>query len=174
MLSYAICPWYLLSTAAIFITFLSSYQIFLSAIAGILICDYYLIRRGYLNIPALYTAHPESLYRYFYGFNPRAFAAYLIAVAPNFYGFLNQMGVKAPLGIQRFYYIAYPTGLCIAFGVYYVSCLASSPAGMEKSAGWKEPKDYVDETDLVRDDGIGIEVDTAIIEKGAVAASKEV
>ncbi|KAJ5141302.1 hypothetical protein N7526_002297 [Penicillium atrosanguineum] len=174
VLSYAICPWYLLSTAAIFITFLSSYQIFLSAIAGILICDYYLIRRGYLNIPALYTAHPEGLYRYFYGFNPRAFVAYLIAVGPNFYGFLNQMGVKAPLGIQRFYYIAYPTGLCVAFGVYYMSCLASSPAGMEKYAGWKEPKDYVDENDLMREDGIGNEVDTAVIEKGALAASKEV
>ncbi|KAJ6096195.1 hypothetical protein N7486_006941 [Penicillium sp. IBT 16267x] len=141
VLSYAICPWYLLSTAAIFITFLSSYQIFLYSNLRL-----YLIRRGYLNIPALYTARPESLYRYLYGFNPRAFIAYLIAVAPNFYGFLNQMGVKAPLGIQRFYYIAYPTGLLVAFGAYYFSCLVSAPEGMEKS-GWKEPKDYFEEDD---------------------------
>ncbi|KAJ5644944.1 hypothetical protein N7507_010955 [Penicillium longicatenatum] len=173
VLSYAICPWYLLSTAAIFITFLSSYQIFLSAIAGILICDYYLIRRGYLNIPALYTARPESLYRYLYGFNPRAFIAYIIAVAPNFYGFLNQMGVKAPLGIQRFYYIAYPTGLLVAFGVYYFSCLVSAPEGMEKS-GWKEPKDYFEEGDPMRGESLVIEGVEA--EKGAqvTAASKEV
>ncbi|KAJ6011127.1 hypothetical protein N7451_002539 [Penicillium sp. IBT 35674x] len=171
VLSYAICPWYLLSTAAIFITFLSSYQIFLSAIAGILICDYYLIRRGYLNIPALYTARPESLYRYLYGFNPRAFIAYIIAVAPNFYGFLNQMGVKAPLGIQRFYYIAYPTGLLVAFGVYYFGCLVSAPEGMERS-GWKEPKDYYEEDDPMRRESLMIEgVET---EKGVIAASKEV
>ncbi|KAJ5167958.1 uncharacterized protein N7482_003552 [Penicillium canariense] len=176
VLSYAICPWYLLSSASIFITFLASYQIFLSAIAGILICDYYLIRRGRLNIPALYTAHPEGLYRYFYGFNLWAFATYVIAVAPNFYGFLSQMGVRAPVGIQRFYYVAYPTGLLVAFSVYYIGCLVSSPKGMEKARGWKEPKDYVDEYDPARDEGFaidGLEVDNAGAEKGAFTAMKE-
>ncbi|KAJ5584451.1 uncharacterized protein N7459_004251 [Penicillium hispanicum] len=175
--SYAICPWYLLSTAAIFITFLSSYQIFLSAIAGILICDYYLIRRGYFNIPSLYTANPEGLYRYFHGFNPRAFVAYIVAVAPNFYGFLHQMGVKAPLGIQRFYYVAYPTGLVVAFGVYYLCCLASAPTGMEKSSGWREPQDYLDEHDPAVDESVAVEgvaVHTSVAEKGAVTTfSKE-
>jgi hypothetical protein len=28
---------------------------------------------------------------------------------------------------------------------------------MEKPAGWKVPKDYVDENDMVREDGIGID-----------------
>ncbi|KAJ5561407.1 hypothetical protein N7535_004126 [Penicillium sp. DV-2018c] len=146
VLSYAICPWYLLSTASIFITFLSSYQIFLSAIAGILICDYYLIRRGLLDIPSLYISSP-SPYRFYHGFNLRAFLAYIIAVAPNFYGFLCQMGVKAPLGIQRFYYVAYPTGLVIGFGSYWVFCLASPPEGMKGVHGWMEPRDFVEEHD---------------------------
>jgi NCS1 family nucleobase:cation symporter-1 len=174
VLSYAICPWYLLSSASIFITFLSSYQIFLSAIAGILICDYYLIRRGHLNITALYTSHPESLYRYFYGFNLWAFATYIIAVAPNFYGFLSQMGVKAPLGIQRFYYVAYPTGLLVAFIVYYFGCLVFSPKGMVKGMGWKEPMDYVDEDDVSGDVIYGVEVDHSKVEKGGFTATKDV
>ncbi|KAJ5525675.1 hypothetical protein N7494_012325 [Penicillium frequentans] len=180
VLSYAVCPWYLLSTAEIFVTFLSSYQIFLSAIAGILICDYYLIRRGFLDIPALYTAHSGSLYRYFYGFNPRAFATYLLAVAPNFHGFLNQMGVQAPLGIQRLYYFAYPMGLCIAFGLYYLFCLASAPVGMKRDASWNEPgaEDHLDEDNVAREGGIAIEgiaiEDIAIIEKEAMVASKRV
>lgn len=92
-------------------------------------------------------------------------------MAPNFYGFLNQMGVKAPLGIQRFYYIAYPTGLLVAFGVYYFSCLVSAPEGMEKF-GWKEPKDYFEEDDPMRGDSLVIE--GVEIEKGVMAASKEV
>lgn len=130
-----------------------------------------------MNIPALYTAHPEGLYRYFYGFNLWAFATYIIAVAPNFYGFLSQMGVKAPTGIKIFYYVAYPTGLLVAFFVYYAGCLAFSPKGMVETRGWKEPKDYVDENDTAGDRGYaidGVEVDNAVAEKGTVTATKEV
>ncbi|PYH47106.1 uncharacterized protein BP01DRAFT_372459 [Aspergillus saccharolyticus JOP 1030-1] len=150
ILSFAICPWYLLATASIFITFLSSYQIFLSAIAGILICDYYLIRRGHLHIPELYTADPAGIYYYLYGINLRGFGAYVIAIAPNFYGFLSQMGVSAPLGIQRFYFVAYPVGLLIAFAVFAGMCWIWWPRGAERvglGAGWKEPEDYWDEFD---------------------------
>ncbi|KAF5858431.1 hypothetical protein ETB97_004369 [Aspergillus alliaceus] len=152
ILSYAICPWYLLSSAAVFIMFLSSYQIFLSAIAGILICDYYLIRRGRLCIQELYTMNPEGRFYYLRGFNIRAFAVYIISVAPSFYGFLNQLGVKAPLSIQRFYYISYPTGLLIAFLGYYVLCVCFPVMGMVGTWGWLEPKEYVDVHDAARDD----------------------
>ncbi|GAM43615.1 hypothetical protein TCE0_060r18565 [Talaromyces pinophilus] len=155
ILSYAICPWYLLATAAVFINFLSSYQIFLSAIAGILICDYYLLRKGYLDIPLLYKGPKNSdgsyfnnIYYYTGGFNVRAFVAYLVPVAIHFYGFLNQMGVSAPTGIIRFYYVAYPTGLLIAFGLYYLVCIFFPSPGIDKYAGWNEPKNYVDEHDL--------------------------
>ncbi|GES65015.1 NCS1 nucleoside transporter [Aspergillus terreus] len=157
VLSFAICPWYLLSTASVFINFLSSYQIFLSAIAGILICDYYLIRRGQLRIPDLYTMNPEGQYHFLRGWNLRAFAVYLIAVAPNFYGFLNKMGVQAPLSIQRYYYVAYPTGLLIAFSCYSAICYFLPPEGMERSNGWKEPEDYIDEFDRAGEGLRGIE-----------------
>lgn len=171
--SYAICPWYLLSSASIFITFLSSYQIFLSAITGILVCDYYLIRRGLLNIPALYVSNPTP-YRFFYGFNPRAFIAYVIAIAPNFYGFLHQMGVKAPIGIQRFYYIAYPTGLIIGFVVYYLTCLASAPPDMKKAHGWMEPKDFVEDGDLAADHGFidAVDMTPGLVEKGDISVTE--
>jgi NCS1 family nucleobase:cation symporter-1 len=99
--------------------------------------------------------------------------AYIIAVAPNFYGFLFQMGVKAPLGIQRFYYVAYPTGLIIGFGVYYVSCLVSPPPDMEKASGWMEPKDFVEDDDIVGSDGSTIDaVDPGYAEKEAVAVTR--
>uniref|UniRef100_A0A8H7KA92 Uncharacterized protein n=1 Tax=Bionectria ochroleuca TaxID=29856 RepID=A0A8H7KA92_BIOOC len=136
VLSYAICPWYLLSSAAVFITFLASYQIFLSAIAGIMICDYYLIQRGLLDVPSLYSLDKDGAYRFFHGFNIRAFAVYLIAVAPNFYGFLNRLGVAAPLGIQEFYYVAYPVGVLLAFLGFYLANLLSPLAWSERLVGW--------------------------------------
>ncbi|CZS86132.1 unnamed protein product [Fusarium graminearum] len=147
VMSYAICPWYLLSSASVFINFLSSYQIFLSAITGILICDYYLLRRGLFDIPMLYSGHKASTYHFFHGFNLRAFAVYLIAVAPNFYGFLSQMGVKAPLGVQRFYYVAYPVGLFIAFGGYWLVNMLFPNDGIPKVSGWQEPKDFIEDHD---------------------------
>ena len=164
-LTYAICPWYLMATASVFINFLSSYQIFLSAIAGVMICDYYVLRRGHLHVPSLYTGSKEGLYRFLYGWNLRAFAAYLIAVAPNFYGFLNQLGVKAPISVQRFYYVAYPVGLLVAFGFFLAFNLIFPAKGVEFTREWKEPKDYVDEFDVARGrdeisvDGIPVEDD---------------
>lgn len=152
VLSYAICPWYLLSSAAVFIKFLSSYQIFLSVIAGILLCDYYLIRRGRLCIPELYTMNPEGRYHYLRGINFRAFAVYLVSIATSFYGFLSQLGVKAPLSIQRFYYVSYPTGLLIAFLGYHLSCLCFPIVGMVRTRGWYEPREYIDVHDSARDD----------------------
>ncbi|KAI6764094.1 hypothetical protein HG530_007883 [Fusarium avenaceum] len=133
--------------AAVFINFLSSYQIFLSAISGILICDYYLIRRGLFDIPMLYSGHKDSTYHFFHGFNPRAFIVYLISIAPNFYGFLSQMGVNAPLGIQRFYYVAYPVGLLLAFGSFWLINVLYPTKNIPKLSGWQEPKDFVEDHD---------------------------
>jgi len=36
---------------------------------------------------------------------------YIIGIIPNFYGFLNNMGISAPVGITRFSYFAYLVGL---------------------------------------------------------------
>lgn len=61
--------------------------------------------------------------------------------------------------------------------MYYLCCLVLLLLGWKKPAGWKVPKDYVDENDMVREDGIkidGVELDKCSLRKGAVAASKEV
>lgn len=147
ILSFAICPWYLLSTAAVFINFLSSYQIFLSAITGILICDYYLLRRGYLRVDDLYRSDPESPYAFCKGFNFRAFAIYIIAVAPNFYGFLHQMGVHAGVKVEKAYYFAYPIGLLLAFGGFFVINRILAVDDSTRATKWQEPKEHVDTFD---------------------------
>lgn len=75
VISIAINPWYLLATASIFISFLSSYQIFLSAITGVLISHYYIVARGYLQMDDLFTSSKDAAYYYYHGWNWRAYLA---------------------------------------------------------------------------------------------------
>jgi NCS1 family nucleobase:cation symporter-1 len=79
-----------------------------------LLCHYYIITRGYLEIEDLYTSRKTGVYHYFHGWNWRAYLAYVIGITPNFYEFLNNMGVNAPAGITK----AYPIGLAVSFAVY--------------------------------------------------------
>jgi cytosine/uracil/thiamine/allantoin permease len=61
VVSFAINPWYLLGSASIFISFLASYQIFLSPITGVLLCHYYIIARGYLEIDAVHCEEKSNV-----------------------------------------------------------------------------------------------------------------
>lgn len=143
VVSFIINPWYLLGSAGIFISFLASYQIFLSAITGVLLCHYHIISRGYLKIDDLYTSDKHGVYHYFHGWNWRAYAAYIVGIVPNFYGFLNNMGVSAPTGVTKAYYFAYEIGLILSFGVYWACCYFHPPALVMPLREWHEPKDYV-------------------------------
>ncbi|KIW45449.1 uncharacterized protein PV06_03841 [Exophiala oligosperma] len=142
VVSFAINPWYLLGSASIFVSFMASYQIFLSSITGVLLCNYYIITRGYMHIPDLFTADKNGAYHYTKGWNIRAYIAYVIGVVPNFYGFLNNMGVDAPIGVTRFYYFAYWVGLAVSGGTYWVLCKLYPPPIMYRK-GWMEVRNYV-------------------------------
>ncbi|KKY20788.1 putative uridine permease [Phaeomoniella chlamydospora] len=141
IVSFAINPWYLLGSASIFVSFMSSYQIFLSSITGVLLVNYYLIARGYLQMPDLFTSSKTGVYYYTHGWNIRAYIAYVLGVIPNFYGFLNNMGVSAPIGVTRFYYFAYWVGLFVSGLSFWIGCKVKPPAIMNTT--WQEPKNYI-------------------------------
>ncbi|KAH7305523.1 NCS1 nucleoside transporter [Stachybotrys elegans] len=141
VLSFAINPWFLLGSAITFISFLASYQTFLAAITGVMLTNYYIVTKGRIDIPDCFTSSKTGAYYYTRGWNIRAYVAYVVGIAPNFYGFLHNLGVAAPLGIERFYYFAYWVALFLAGGLYWASCKIWPPAIVESS--WKEPKDYV-------------------------------
>jgi nucleobase:cation symporter-1, NCS1 family len=161
VISILINPWYLLGSASVFISFLASYQVFLSSITGVLMCNYWLIARGYYRVDDLFTAKRDGAYYYTKGWNIRAYIAYIIAIAPNFAGFLGSMGVSMPvslpssmklfpslinttrnkqLGVQRAYYVAYPIGLVVSFVTFYICNIVKRP--MIMLSGWHEPKNY--------------------------------
>jgi NCS1 family nucleobase:cation symporter-1 len=49
-LSWAICPWLILTSGAKFIQFLGSYTFFMAAVLGILVADYYVVRKGNYHV----------------------------------------------------------------------------------------------------------------------------
>ena len=65
----AMCPWNLLKDSNSFTTYLSAYSVFLSSIAGVIICDYYFVRKGYLELKNLYSAASTSPYFFWYGWS---------------------------------------------------------------------------------------------------------
>jgi len=81
-------PWKILeSTQGYIFTWLIGYSALLGPIAGILIIDYYFVRKTELNVAQLYK--DNGLYSYGGGWNMAALAAFVVGVLPNIPGFLN-------------------------------------------------------------------------------------
>ena len=78
-LGLAMCPWKLLATPDSYIFgWLVGYSGLMGPIAGIMVCDYFLIRHTYLDVNSLY--HREGTYHYTKGINPRAVVALVLGV----------------------------------------------------------------------------------------------
>lgn len=112
--------WNLVSSSNNFTTYLSAYSLFLSAIAGVMITDYYIIRRGYLDVRALYSAHKSDPYYFTFGFSWRAYTAYICGILINIVGFAGAVGQKVPAGAQYIYNLNYFTGFLVSTVVYYL------------------------------------------------------
>ncbi|KWU43684.1 hypothetical protein RHOSPDRAFT_29589 [Rhodotorula sp. JG-1b] len=136
--SAVINPWYLLGSASIFITVLSSYQIFLFSIAAIIMVDYFAVSKGRMIYEDLYTTNKLGTYFYTYGFNWRAFVAYAIGVAVNFAGFLTNFGIIKSEPLRHSYYFAIFTTTFAAGIVYYL--LATVFPQPNLTDKWSEPK----------------------------------
>lgn len=79
ILSVVVLPWKVFANPVAVNYFLGGLGAFLGPLFGIIILDYYLIRRAQLNIPHLYRDDPEGEYVYTRGFNLRAVAAFVIS-----------------------------------------------------------------------------------------------
>jgi len=110
-------PWRLYNDAAAYIfTWLLGYGVLLGPIAGIMIVDYFFVRKRELNLQDLYRRGGE--YEYSRGVNWIAMLALGLGIAPNLPGFLNAIGaVKAsPMSIA-----IYDWAWFVGFGVAAVT-----------------------------------------------------
>jgi NCS1 family nucleobase:cation symporter-1 len=108
-----ILPWKLIASAGAYLfTWLLGYGAMLGAVGGIMIVDYYLIRRRILDVPALYRR--GGPYEYRRGSNPVALVALVLGIAPNVPGFLGALGLVRPPALFRH---LYEWTWFVAFGV---------------------------------------------------------
>jgi NCS1 family nucleobase:cation symporter-1 len=113
-------PWKLMADPSGYIfTWLIGYSALLGPIAGVMIADYFILRRRVLDVPALYD--PAGQYR---GFNAAGFLALFLAVLPNVPGFLvtvKWLGKDAaPAFLIASYNYAWFIGFALAF-LFYIA-----------------------------------------------------
>ena len=117
-----IFPWKLIATPGGYIfTWLNGYSALLGPIGGILIADYYFIRKKSLVADDLYKHN--GVYRYQNGFNSNAIIALLCGILPNLPGFLLQIKVISntvfPAWVSGLYNYAWFVGFFISGIVYW-------------------------------------------------------
>jgi len=119
-LGLAMCPWKLLATPDAYIFgWLVGYSGLLGPVAGIMIADYFFIRRTELDVNSLY--HREGVYHYTKGINPRAVVALVLGVVIALVGLIYE-----PL---RFLYdYAWFVGFFSAGLLYWTMMKLTSPA----------------------------------------------
>lgn len=99
LIGVCVQPWNILNQLY---TYLGYFGSFLSALAGIMLCDYYVIRRRRINVQDLYKKHGQ--YRYHGGVNIVGMVSWILGT------------VAANIGSDYGYLFGVPTG----FLVYYV------------------------------------------------------
>jgi len=118
-----IFPWKLIADPQGYIfRWLVAYSSLLGAVGGIMICDYYVIRKTKLHLYELFIH--EGQYQFTKGWNPIAFITFGLAIIPSIPGFLEHVGlVKAgffPAWTANIYNYAWFSSFILAFILYWV------------------------------------------------------
>ncbi len=127
LIGIVIQPWRLVADPTGFIfQWLVAYSALLGAVGGVLIADYFILRRTQLSLEGLYTK--GGPYWYTGGFNLRAMVALVVGILPCIPGFLGTLGyADVPhLWIELYHYAWF-----ISFGVslaLYVALMKVSKA----------------------------------------------
>lgn len=131
-----IMPWKLYEDAAAYIfTWLIGYSGLMGAIAGILICDYWVIRKRNLQLGALFKE--AGRYSYGSGFNWRAIVTMIVAIAPVAPGFLRaainpDRVVANPDFFDTMYVYAWFITFSLSFILYFLLMKVTGEAERQK------------------------------------------
>lgn len=117
------CPWKLVADPSGYIfVWLIGYGALLGPVAGVMIADYFVVRRRKLDVEGLYD--PEGPYRFTNGFSLAGLGALALAVLPNIPGFLAVVAPERvpPASVPAFFHTLYNqawfVGFALAFGLY--------------------------------------------------------
>ncbi|KNG82032.1 NCS1 allantoate transporter [Aspergillus nomiae NRRL 13137] len=100
LLSWCLVPWKILASAGNFLNFMSAYAIFLGPIAGIMLVDFWVVKRRKYDTLALYQRE-KSTYAYEgdWGVNWRAVLAFVVGVVPSLPGLIHSVNGSVEVGV---------------------------------------------------------------------------
>lgn len=134
---WCLVPWKIVTSGASFLTAITGIGIFMSTLVGVMLSDYFFVRKGNYWIDDLYTNDPKGRYWYKGGFHWRAYAAYICGIALPFPGFLGSLGVKGVKettgAAYHIYDIGYLTAFVVAITVYTAICKISPPSNVAEA-----------------------------------------
>ncbi|MGW4495840.1 NCS1 family nucleobase:cation symporter-1 [Streptomyces sp. NPDC004376] len=110
-----VTPWNLFSDPTVVNYFLGGLGAFLGPLFGVIMVDYYAVKRGRVDVDALFDATPGSPYHYRKGVNPKAL-----------YAFLPSAAVAAVLALVKSFDTVAPyswfVGAAMGAGLYALLC----------------------------------------------------
>lgn len=118
-----IFPWKLVEDPNGYIfTWLIAYSSLLGPVGGIMIADYYFVRKQKLNVDELYQHKGQYCFKK--GFNRVAIIALLMGIVPNIPGFLLQVKLVSstafPQWVSNLYHYAWFVGFFVSGIVYFL------------------------------------------------------
>ena len=123
LIGILIFPWKLIADPSGYIfKWLIAYSSLLGPIGGIMIADYYFIRKQQLIVKDLYSN--KGLYAFSNGINRAAIIALLIGILPNVPGFLTNVNLlseqSVPLWLSHIYNYAWFVGFTVSGMIYWL------------------------------------------------------
>jgi NCS1 family nucleobase:cation symporter-1 len=111
LLSIVITPWNLFSNPVIVNHFIGGVGALMGPLYGVIMADYYLVRRGALDTDALFDDKPSGKYYYSNGYNMKAVSALVVAgIITICLSVVPSLGVMAPF--------AWPIGVVVSALIY--------------------------------------------------------
>jgi NCS1 family nucleobase:cation symporter-1 len=130
VLSVVVLPWKVFANPVAVNYFLGGLGAFLGPLFGIIITDYYLIRRGKVEVADLYRRDAEASYTYKHGFNPNAVTAFVIsAVIAAVIALVPAFSAVAPFS----WFIGAALGAVIYYSLAHLR--ATSPTSAKAAVG---------------------------------------
>lgn len=123
LLSFAVQPWNIYSSSAIFLTVMSSFGVVMTPIISVMIADNFLIRKQNYAVSQAFIVKGE--YYFTWGINWRAMVAIICGIAPGLPGIAWNVNKKYfhNDGIVNFYYGDSFFAFLISFFLYWILCL---------------------------------------------------
>ena len=143
VIGIAMMPWRLYSDAAAYIfTWLIGYSSLMGALGGILIADYWILRKQQLSVRDLFLVNGR--YTYVNGVNWCAIAALLIAILPVVPGFINAATtpggqIANPSIFDKLYTYAWFVTFILSFTAYLVLMRTCSVEESAESPSFSHP-----------------------------------